>query len=316
MTTTIRAVIDTDPGIDDAVAILYALSSPAYDVLGITTVAGNIGIATTTRNAGRLLAMMGRADVPVVAGAAAPLTRKGFSASEIHGNDGLGGVAFPDPLVPADQGAAAWLATLLMREPAASIDVLALGPLTNLAALVRDYPEAAARIRRLIAMGGVIHEAGNVGPRAEFNIAADPEAAEIVLRAGLPMWLIPLDVTRRVRATPAWLSALRATGKPAAEATAALIEAYFQSTTVAGAGAESRPLHDPCVMLLAETPGLFGCTPLRLAVDTGTGRDAGTLSAVADAKGVKVALEVDGPAALALLADRLGAGGLPARPAC
>ncbi|MDP2064237.1 MAG: nucleoside hydrolase [Phaeovulum sp.] len=384
----IRAVIDTDPGIDDAVAILYALSSPAFEVLGITTVAGNIGIATTTRNAGRLLALIGRADVPVVAGASEPLARKGFDSSEIHGNDGLGGVRFPDPLQPAGQGAVEWLAALLMREPAASIDVLALGPLTNLARLVTDHPAAAARICRLIAMGGVIYEAGNVGPRAEFNIAADPEAAAIVLGAGLPIWLIPLDATRQVRADAAYLDGLRASGTKAAVAVAALIQAYFESTTVSlppsprpgggqrdadevgpddkredplpepqpkvaegeqparkpqqaelvlhadgsfshdappsvgsiGAGrvprhevdqaamllATSRPLHDPCVMLLAERPELFGCTPMGLAVDLAQSRDAGTLTPDPAAPPVQVALRVDGAAALALLAARLG----------
>lgn len=303
---TIRAVIDTDPGIDDAVAILYALSSPAFEVLGITTVAGNIGITTTTRNAGRLLALMGRADVPVIAGAAAPMARKGFDSSEIHGNDGLGGVAFPDAQKSAAQGAVEWLAGLLMREAAGSVDVLALGPLTNLGRLVTDHPVAAARIRRLIAMGGVIHEVGNVGPRAEFNMAADPEAAEIVLRAGLPVWLIPLDATRKVRADVPYLDRLRASGTPAAAATAALIQAYFESTTVQGALATSRPLHDPCVMLLAERPELFGCEPLGLAVDLAQSRVAGTLSPDPTAAPVQVALRVDGAAALALLAARLG----------
>jgi len=382
----LRVVIDTDPGIDDAVAILFALSSPAFEVLGITTVAGNIGLATTTRNAGRLLALMRRADVPVIAGAASPLARKGFEASEIHGNDGLGGVAFPPPLAEPGQGAVAWLTALLLREPAASIDVLALGPLTNLARLLTDHPAAARRIRRLIAMGGVIYEAGNVGPRAEFNIAADPEAAAIVLRSGLPIWLIPLDATRQVRADAAYLAALRTTEMPAAHATAALIQAYFESTTVAAPSAspgggqrnaevigpddqrqnplpepepkpakreqpagepqkaelvlhangpvshdapplagsvpppaaprnavdqaahfvQSRPLHDPCVMVLAEEPALFGCTPMGLAVDLAPGRDAGTLTPDPAAPPVQVALRVDGAAALALLAARLG----------
>ncbi len=304
----IRAVIDTDPGIDDAVAILYALSSPAFEVLGLTTVAGNIGIATTTRNAGGLLALMGRSDVPLVAGAAAPLARNGYDASEIHGNDGLGGVVLPAPLVPALQGAVEWLAALLLREPAGSIDVLALGPMTNIARLVQEHPGAAARIGRLIAMGGVIHEAGNVGPRAEFNIAADPEAGEIVLRAGLPMWLIPLDATRQVRADAPYLANLDATGRPAAKATAKLVQAYFESTTVAGALATSRPLHDPCVMLLAENPALFGCEPMGLSVDLSAGREAGTLSPDHAAPPVQVALRVDGAGALTLLATHLGNG--------
>lgn len=300
--TTIRAVIDTDPGIDDAVAILLALSSPAFDVLGVTTVAGNIGIDTTTRNAGRILALGHRADIPVVAGAAAPLSRKGFDTADIHGNDGLGGVSFPEPAVPPLSDAVEWLAGLLTREPEGTVDILALAPLTNIARLVTDHPEAARRIRRLIAMGGAVDEPGNVGPRAEFNIAADPEAADIVFRAGLPLVLIPLDVTRKVRATRSYTAALRETGLPAAVASADLIDAYFQSTT----GGESRPLHDPCVMLYAEQPELFSLERLSIAVDTGEAPDAGAL--VEDgAKGspLDVAMKVKSVEALELLAARL-----------
>lgn len=199
--TTVRAVIDTDPGIDDAVAILHALSSPAFEIVGITTVSGNIGIATTTRNAGRILAFAGRGDIPVVAGAVAPLARKGFDVSDIHGNDGLGGVWFPEPAVPPQADAVEWLAGLLAREPGRTIDILALGPLTNIARLVIDHPDVARRVRTIVAMGGAVDEPGNVGPKAEFNFAADPEAADIVFRAGLPLVVIPLDVTRKVRAT-------------------------------------------------------------------------------------------------------------------
>lgn len=298
----IRAVIDTDPGIDDAVAILHALSSPAFEIVGITTVAGNIGIETTTRNAGRILALAGRSDIPVVAGATAPLSRKGFDTADIHGNDGLGGVSFPEPAVPPLFDAVEWLADLLMREPEASIDILALGPLTNVARLATDHPEAARRVRRLIAMGGAIDEPGNVGPRAEFNIAADPEAAEIVFAAGLPTVLIPLDVTRKVRATRGYTAALQDAGTVAAAASGELIDAYFQTTT----GGESRPLHDPCVMLYTERPNLFVIERLPITVDLGDAPDGGALF-VEEGKGstIDVAMKVDGAKALDLLAMRL-----------
>ncbi|SFT71583.1 nucleoside hydrolase [Mesorhizobium sp. YR577] len=296
-------VIDTDPGIDDAVAILLALKSAEFDVRGITTVAGNIGIATTTRNAGRILALESRADIPVVSGAAGPLSRKGFDTTEIHGNDGLGGVAFPEPLARvAGNDAAAWLAKLLDELPAGSLDILALGPLTNIARLVQDHPASAKRIGRVIAMGGAVHEPGNIGPRAEFNIAADPEAAEIVFGAGLNFTLIPLDVTRKVRATRDYTAALQAAGVPAAKSSGELIDAYFQSTT----GGESRPLHDPCVMLLALDESLFGCETLKISVDTGATRDAGALT-IDDEKGaaISVAMKVDGEGGLKLLFERL-----------
>jgi purine nucleosidase len=297
-------IIDTDPGIDDAVAILLALNSPEFDIRGIKTVAGNIGIATTTRNAGRILALAGRSDIPVIAGATAPLSRKGFDTADIHGNDGLGGVTFPEPAVPPNgDDAVGWLARTLDDLPAGTVDVLALGPLTNIARLFLAYPEAARRIGRLIAMGGAIREPGNIGPKAEFNIAADPEAAAIVFSAGLPVTLIPLDVTRKVRADRAYLSVLRSVAKPAATASADLIDAYFQSTT----GGESRPLHDPCVMLYALEPGLFGCERFGIRVDTGDTRDAGALSIDIAAAEISVAMTVNAPAALDLLRERLAA---------
>jgi purine nucleosidase len=271
-------VIDTDPGIDDAVAILLALNSPEFDIRGITTVAGNIGIATTTRNVGRILALAGRTDIPVIAGADAPLSRKGFDTADIQGNDGLGGIAFPDPTAfPLEYDAVRWLARLLDDTPLSTVDLLALGPLTNIARLIIDHPSSARRIGRLIAMGGAVRETGNVGPRAEFNIAVDPEAAAIVFAAGLPLTLIPLDVTRKLRADREYLSALRSVGKAAAIASADLIDAYFQLT----AGGESRPLHDPCVMLCALRPDFFGCEKFRLRVDTGNTKDAGALESFA-----------------------------------
>jgi len=290
-------VIDTDPGLDDAVAILYALCRPdAFDLCGITTVAGNIGLDRTTRNAGRLLALMGRAGVPVIAGAARPLARPGIDETRIHGADGLGGVALPEPLVPAGTGAVDWLAGLLEDRPAGALDLLCLGPLTNLARLIADHPAAARRLRRVIAMGGAIDERGNVGPRAEFNIACDPEAAAAVFAAGLDLTLIPLDVTRRGRAARADLARLAA-GGAAAATSGALIAAYFDSTQ----GADSRPLHDPCVMLLATDPGLFRCQTLSLTVDCSAPPDAGALVRDPAGSPVRVALGVEGPAALAVL---------------
>jgi purine nucleosidase len=297
-------VIDTDPGIDDAVAILLALNSPEFDIRGLTTVAGNIGIATTTRNAGRILALAKRSDIPVIRGGAAPLSRKGFDTADIHGNDGLGGVSFPDPVVPPPgDDAVRWLARLLEDAQSDTVDILALGPLTNIARLILDHPASANRIGRVIAMGGAVHEPGNVGPRAEFNIAADPEAAAVVFASGLPITLIPLDVTRKVRADRNYLARLRAVGKVSAAVSADLIEAYFQST----AGGESRPLHDPCVMLYALRRDLFGCEKLAVRVDIGDSRDAGALTIDAIAGELSVAMTVDAAGALDLLRERLTA---------
>lgn len=286
-----KVVIDTDPGLDDAVAILFALADPGFDVRAITTVAGNIGLDRTTDNAGRLVAVMG-ARVPVAAGAAHPLARQGIHEEAIHGADGLGGVVLPAPLAPARDDAVALLAALLLAEGAGSVTALCLGPLTNLALLARDHPAAFARLGGIVAMGGTLHEPGNAGPLAEFNMAADPHAADIVLGAGVALTLIPLDVTRRLRARPEDLAILPAT--PAAATAAALIGAYF-----AGSARESRPLHDPCVMLLARAPDLFVCRDMRLRVDTAD--HPGRLIPDDSRPAVRVATGVDAPAALALL---------------
>jgi purine nucleosidase/pyrimidine-specific ribonucleoside hydrolase len=302
MSSSRRVIIDTDPGLDDAVAILFALGCGQFDIAGLTTVAGNIGIGTTTRNAGRLMALMGRADIPVVAGASTPLQRRGIDERAIHGDDGLGGVLLPAPRANPLQGASAWMAQVLTESPPRSVDVLALGPLTNIAKLALDHPEAAGRIGRLIVMGGTIDEPGNVGPHSEFNLACDPEAADIVLRAGFDTMLIPLDVTRQVRAGRDWLSTLRASGGLAASTCAELVEAYFTDS----GRRESRPLHDPCVMLFALHPALFTIEHRNVSVDLSTGADAGALlPGRPDGVTVRIAMRVDAAGALALLADGL-----------
>jgi purine nucleosidase/pyrimidine-specific ribonucleoside hydrolase len=297
----LKVVIDTDPGLDDAVAILFALQSGLFDIAGITTVAGNLGIGTTTRNAGRLLAFAGRGDIPVVEGAERPLLRSAIQTADIHGGDGMGWVDLPEPAVPPAGNAVEWLAGLLMSEEPHSVAILALGPLTNLAKLQTDHPDAAHRVGLIAAMGGAVNEPGNMGPRAEFNFQADPHAAGIMFAAGLPMVVVPLDVTRKVRATRDYCARLAA-GSPVAAKAGEVIEAYFQSTQ----GRESRPLHDPCVMLFAARPDLFAVETMRLAIDTEDGPDAGALFPGEGAE-VAVAMRVDADAALDLLAKGLGA---------
>lgn len=290
-----RVIIDTDPGLDDAVAILHALNCGRFDVLGLTTVAGNIGIDNTTRNAGRLLAAMGRSDIPVIIGAAKPLRRWGIDVVAVHGADGVQGLVLPEPAAEPLHDAVSWMADLLLAEPSGTIDILALGPLTNIAQLITSHPAAAARIGQVIAMGGAVDEPGNIGARSEFNFATDPEAADIVFRAGLDLTLVPLDVTRKVRADAVWMNGLR--GTTAGTIAADVIALYF------GDGRQSRPLHDPCVMLLALDSSLFGIEERHLAVDLGDDGDAGALKpARAGVPPVKVAMRVNAEGALDLLA--------------
>lgn len=290
-----RIIIDTDPGLDDALAILHALNCGRFEVLGLTTMAGNIGLDNTTRNAGRLLAAMGRGDIPVIAGATKPLQRGMIDISDIHGSDGLYGLTLPAPQAAPLPDAVTWMAELLLAEPSDSIDILALGPLTNIAGLILQHPAAAERIGKIIAMGGAVDEPGNIGPRSEFNFATDPEAADIVLRAGLDLTLVPLDVTRKVRADTAFMTSLR--GTTAGDIAAEIIALYF------GSGRESRPLHDPCVMLLALEPGPFEIEDRKLSVDLQG--DPGALSPAPDQPATKVALRVDAESVLGLLAAGL-----------
>lgn len=260
------AIIDTDPGIDDAIAILYALRHPEIDIIGMTTVAGNIGLSVTTPNALKI-ASLAQVPTPVHAGAPAPMGREPRPEIGIHGNDGLGGVPLPDPDTDmASNDAVTYLAETLMAAPDKTIDLYCLAPLTNIANLILSAPEAAQRIRHVIAMGGAVDEPGNMG-RGEFNLAHDPDAAEIVLHAGLDLILIPLDATRQFRADAAYLTALRATGKAPAITSADLIDAYFVQTEHQAKGSESRPLHDPCVPLYALHSDLFRIETRHLQVD-------------------------------------------------
>jgi purine nucleosidase/pyrimidine-specific ribonucleoside hydrolase len=293
-----RVIIDTDPGLDDAVAILFALECGRFEVMGLTTVAGNLGIEVTTRNAGKLLTVLCRRDVPVIPGAAKPLCRQGITEAAIHGDDGLGGVVLPEPSPPLHQHATEWIAEQLRDAPSGSVHILALGPLTNIARLLRDQPDAAERVGRVIAMGGVLAERGNVGPNSEFNFACDPEATAVVLASGLDITLVPLDVTRKVRADRAYLDALRGASL-AATAAADLIGAYFKE------GLESRPLHDPCVMLYATNPELFKVERRHFVVDVSDGPDAGALIADPAGHQVTVLMNVDTPAALEVLKNGL-----------
>jgi purine nucleosidase len=289
-----RVIIDTDPGLDDALAILFALGCDRFDVLGVTTAGGNIGLEQTTINTGGLLALMGRSDIPVIRGTEVPLTREMADIiAVVHGEDGLKGVELPAPEKAPLSDACRWMAQTLMAHEPGSIDILALAPPTNVAHLLTDYPEAASRIGRIIVMGGTINEPGNSGPRSEFNFASDPEAASVVIGSASKVTVVPLDVTRKVRADMDYVAALPDTKHGAVAKQ--LLSVYLQD------GKVSRPLHDPCVMLLALDPDVFRTEVLKLDVDLGDPPDAGTL--LVDRRGtrVDVAMGVDAERALALL---------------
>jgi purine nucleosidase/pyrimidine-specific ribonucleoside hydrolase len=308
-------LIDTDPGLDDALAIFLAFAAPELEIAGIVTVAGNIGLQRVTENALNLLDHLDR-DVPVVAGASRPLSRKPLVAADIHGEDGLGGIDLPRSerhSLACD--AIDFIEGELLRHPDRSLSILALGPLTNVARLVETRPKAAARVRRIIAMGGAVRDRGNVTPFAEFNIAADPEAAATVLRSSVPLTLVPLDVTRKVVADRSFCARLRAQGGRSAAIAAELIEAYLgnlarirvqRGLEATAAQPPAFPLHDPCVMLHAIDPSLFRAErlPIRVVAD-GSERDGQTVIDSAEGVMIEVLVEARSEAALALAFELL-----------
>ncbi len=190
-----RIIIDTDPGIDDAVAILLALASPEIEVLGLVAVAGNLPLAVTERNTRAIVELAGRPEIPVYAGCPRPMGRPLLTAERVHGDTGLGGLALPPPAIAArpEHGVDFLIETLRQAAPG-SITLCALGPLTNIAVALVMAPEIAAGIAELVLMGGAARVPGNVTPAAEFNIHVDPYAAALVFDSGLPITMVPLDV--------------------------------------------------------------------------------------------------------------------------
>ncbi|MBF0861842.1 nucleoside hydrolase [Gluconobacter kanchanaburiensis] len=252
-----RIVIDTDPGQDDAVAILLALASPELKVEAITTVAGNVPVALTTKNACALLELAGRRDIPVFEGAARPLHRAPISAEHVHGETGMAGANLPPPkLRPQAIDAATHLIDLLRREPAGTITLVCLGPMTNLALALTHAPDIVSRIAQIVAMGGAQREGGNITPTAEFNFFVDPHAARIVMRSGVPITLLPLDVTHRAIATPARLKPIAAIGSRVTDMVVRMLgaEDRFEKLKY---GWEGGALHDPLTIGFLLRPDLF-----------------------------------------------------------
>lgn len=253
-----KIIIDTDPGQDDAVAILLALASPAkIDVLGIVAVAGNVGLHHNADNARKVVELSGRTDIPVYAGCARPLRRQLVTAEHVHGDTGLNGPDLPDPAIPLQprHGVDYIVETLMQAEPG-TITLCTLGPLTNIAMALVKEPRIAGRIQEVVMMGGAYFEVGNITPAAEFNIYVDPEAADIVLRCGAPITMLPLDVTHMVQSTPARLDAIRALGNRTGEAVHAMLT-FSESFDLKKYGWEGAPLHDPTVIAYLLRPELF-----------------------------------------------------------
>ncbi len=309
MTPRIPLVIDTDPGIDDALAILLALASPEVDLQLVTTVHGNVDLALTTENALRVLHLAGRSDVPVAAGARASLIHpQPERAGHVHGTEGLGGVQLPPSPARLDPRPAVVALAELLAGSAEPVTVAAVGPLTNIALLLAVYPEAAARIDRLVVMGGSAARGGNVTAAAEFNIWSDPEAAAAVFGSTVPTVMVGLDVTLPTVLTVEGIARFAAAG-PVGSTAAAILQQYLDHARDAY-GVPGVVVHDALALTEAIAPGTLGTVRRDVVVDTtlGAGRgqtlvDRRTVSASPTA--VEVAEDVDSGAAVEFLVSRL-----------
>ncbi|MBP1776914.1 MAG: nucleosidase [candidate division NC10 bacterium] len=302
-------ILDVDTGVDDALAIMLAIRSPELEVKGILTVSGNVHLSQTTANTLTVLDLLEAPPIPVAAGAAVPLARPGITAGDVHGGDGLGGVAcrFPPSHRVVTADAVGFLLEAIGRQPG-QVTLIATAPLTNIALAIEKEAQTVRKLRALFVMGGAVRVPGNVGPVSEFNFAVDPEAAAIVLQAGLPLTLVPLDVTERVVLTRKLLDSINPAGK-----LHAFVEEIVAGTMafhrMRGEG-EGIVLHDPLAVGVALDSSLVRREPMTLAVET-----RGTLTAgmaVADlrrrrraAPTADVCVEVEAERFLRLFTERV-----------
>ena len=264
-----KIIIDTDPGQDDAVAILLALASPEdVEVLGITAVAGNVPLHLTEKNARIVCELAGKPNTKVFSGCDAPIARKLVTAEHVHGKTGLDGPKLPDPtMILQDQHAVDFIVDTLRAEDPKTVTLCPLGPLTNIAVALQKAPDIADRIAEIVLMGGAYFEVGNITPAAEFNIYVDPEAAEIVFKCGAPITVMPLDVTHKALVTKPRNDAFRALGTPVGIAVAEMTD-FFERFDREKYGSAGAPLHDPCVTAYLIQPDLFKGRHINVEIET------------------------------------------------
>ena len=312
MPTPRKIIIDTDPGQDDAVAILLALGSPdELEVLGITAVAGNVPLALTQKNARIICELAGRPDVKVYAGCDAPLKRKLVTAEHVHGKTGLDGPVLTDPVMPLQPGHAVdFIIDTLRAEASGTVTLCPLGPLTNIAAAFLKAPDIIPRVAQIVLMGGAYFEVGNITPTAEFNIYVDPEAADIVFKSGIDLVVMPLDVTHKALTNKSRVAAFRALGTHPGRMVAEWTDC-FERFDMQKYGSEGAPLHDPCVIAYLLNPALFTGRHINVEIETGSALTLGMT--VADWWGVTNRApnalfigDVDADGFYALLIQRIG----------
>jgi purine nucleosidase len=264
-----KIIIDTDPGQDDAIAILLALASPQdIEVLGITAVAGNVPLDLTQKNARIVCELAKRTDIPVFAGCDRPLAHRLVTAEHVHGKTGLDGPDLPDPTMPLqDMHAVDFIIDTVRQHPSGSVTLCPLGPLTNIASAINKAPDIIEKIDQIVLMGGAYFEVGNITPAAEFNIYVDPEAAEIVMKSGAKITILPLDVTHKALVTRARNDAFRALNTPAGLAVAQMTD-FFERFDKEKYGSSGAPLHDPTVIAYLIAPELFSGRNINVEIET------------------------------------------------
>ncbi|MUZ73176.1 nucleoside hydrolase [Agrobacterium vitis] len=306
-----KIIIDTDPGQDDAAAIMLALASPdQLDVLGLTVVAGNVPLSMTSRNARIVCELSGRSDLPVYEGALKPLERPQVTAEHVHGKTGLDGAEVDEPVMPVqDQHAVDFIIDRIRREPAGTITLCTLGPQTNVALALQKAPDIAPRIRELVMMGGGFFEGGNITPAAEFNVYVDPQASKIVFDSGVPIVMMPLDVTHQLLTTKARVARIGAIGTRVAEVMVAWLE-FFERFDIEKYGSDGGPLHDPSVIAYLLQPELFSGRDCNVEIETASDLTVGMTvvdwwRVTGRTPNAKVMRDVDADGFFALLTERL-----------
>ena len=266
-----KTIIDCDPGQDDAVMLLLALACPdEFDILGITTVAGNVPLDLTQRNARIMCELAGRTDVPVYAGCDKPMRLDLITAENVHGKTGIDGVEIYEPSMPLqDQHAVDFIIETLLDADDNSITLVPTGPLTNIGEAISRQPGIVVKIREIVLMGGAMREAGNTTPSAEFNILEDPDAAQIVMHCGRPLTIVPLDVTHQALVSQKRIEQIRELDTPVGTAVVGMME-FFNRFDSEKYGSDGAPLHDPCTIAYLLKPELFEGKMCNVEIEIGS----------------------------------------------
>ena len=306
-----KTIIDCDPGQDDAVMLLLALACPdEFDILGITTVAGNVPLDLTQRNARIMCELAGRTDVPVFAGCDKPMRHELITAENVHGKTGIDGVAVYEPNMPLqDQHAVDFIIETLLGSENDSITLVPTGPLTNIGEAISRQPDILLKIREIVLMGGAMREGGNTTPSAEFNILEDPDAAQIVMQCGRPLTIAPLDVTHQALVSKQRIEQIRALDTPVGAAVVGMME-FFNRFDSEKYGSDGAPLHDPCTIAYLLKPALFEGKMCNVEIETGSpltrGHTAVDFWGVTDkVRNANWLYKLDADGFFALLIDRL-----------